>query len=1120
MMGLLGLFSKKSARDLKRLQPVLDAIAEHRATLKSLSHDALRARSADIRASLQEKVSELDETMKRLRIQAKNTEDLHEKEGLFSRVSELEQERKKQMSAALDACLPEVFAIVQETAQRFANEEALIVTANESDRRLAARKNYVSIQGDKSHWASEWLVADVPVRWNMVHYEVQLMGAMVLHQGKIAEMATGEGKTLVATLPAFLNALSGQGVHLVTVNDYLARRDAEWNAPLFEFHGLSVDCIDIHEPNSEARRRAYAADIVYGTNNEFGFDYLRDNMVRSESELVQRGHAFAMVDEVDSVLIDEARTPLIISGPVGKQADAARFMALRSRVHALVQTQRNLCTQLLNEAKKAIAAKETAAGGTALFRVHRGLPKYKPLIRFLSETGMKQLLQKTENKYLADNQRLMPEADAPLYFTIDEKNNSIQLTEKGVEALTQSGEEKDFFVLFSVTEKLSELDQATDLSAVDRAEKREALMREYGEKSARLHAVQQLLRAYTLYERDTEYVVVEGKVKIVDEQTGRMLEGRRYGDGLHQALEAKENVRIEDSTQTYATITLQNYFRMYDKLAGMTGTAETEAGEFWNIYQLDVVVIPTHEAVVRKDYHDKVYKTMREKFNAVIEEIEALTKAGRPVLVGTTSVEISELLSRMLKMRRITHQVLNALHHQKEAEIIAEAGKPSTVTIATNMAGRGTDIKLSEASRSAGGLAILGTERHESRRVDRQLRGRAGRQGDPGSSQFFSSLEDNLMRLFGSDRLGRWMDRMGLKEGEVIQHSMITRSIERAQKKVEENNFGIRKRLLEYDNVMNAQREVIYARRRHALSGEKLQLDLYTIFHEWVADTIGEVRQQEDAEAVRLALMDTLGQDLNLTTSDLQNQNQGALHEEVYGRLCAAYKEKKIRIQKTTQPVLQHAFASRGEQLQDVRVPLSAGDKQLGVQVQLKTAIDTQGQHLVEEIEKAVVLACIDQEWKEHLRAVDDLRQSVQNVVYEQKDPLLIYKFEAYELFKGLLSVLRVRILSFLMLYEVPTPEPEALALPGEQVSTTWRGRREEKASLATDSGASVPLNVASPAQRTTAPRRPATRTTVAGRNERVTVQHPDGTLKKEIKYKKVAADVEQQRCVVIEVHR
>ncbi|RZK93029.1 MAG: preprotein translocase subunit SecA, partial [Pedobacter sp.] len=937
-------------------------------------------------------------------------------------------ERDTELEKVLLQIMPSAFATIKETSRRLSENEQLEVTASDYDRDYAARKSNVKIVGDKAFWANKWTASGSEVNWNMVHYDVQLIGGMVLNSGKIAEMATGEGKTLVSTLPAYLNALAGQGVHVVTVNDYLARRDSEWNGPLFEFHGLRVDCIDKHEPNSQERRNAYLADITYGTNNEFGFDYLRDNMSQTPDQLVQRKLHFAMVDEVDSVLIDDARTPLIISGPV-PFGDQHEFHELKPRIERLVNAQKTFVTQALNDAKKLInagnAGTEEGEGGLALLRAHRGLPKSKALIKFLSEGSVRQTLLKTENHYMAEQSKNMPKVDAELFFYIDEKNNQVELTEKGIELITQSGEDAHFFVLPDVGTEIAEIEKSS-LSSEEKIAKKDNLMRDYSVKAERIHSVNQLLKAYTLFENDVEYIVDEGKIKIVDEQTGRIMDGRRYSDGLHQAIEAKENVKVEDASQTYATVTLQNFFRMYHKLCGMTGTATTEAGEFWSIYKLDVVEIPTNRVMARIDHQDYVYRTIREKYNAVAEEIVTLTQAGRPVLVGTTSVEISELLSRMLKLRGIKHNVLNAKMHQKEADIVAEAGQAGQVTIATNMAGRGTDIKLGAGVKEAGGLAIVGTERHESRRVDRQLRGRAGRQGDPGTSQFFVSLEDNLMRLFGSERISNIMVKMGIEDGEVIQHSMITNSIERAQKKVEENNFGVRKRLLEYDDVMNSQRTVIYAKRKNALFGDRLDVDMSNMVFDVAEDVVTEYKESTNYEGFKLEVIKNFSVDTAITEQEFNSKNINSLTDILFDEVTAFYARKSDGIINQSMAVLSQVYAERGEQIEQVVVPFTDGIRHIQVPVNLKKAIDNNGREVTKAFEKTIILALIDDSWKEHLREMDELKQSVQNAVYEQKDPLIIYKMEAFNLFKGMLNVVNKEVVSFLYKGGIPVQaEPE-----------------------------------------------------------------------------------------------
>jgi preprotein translocase subunit SecA len=1052
MLGFISkLFGSKSERDVKSIQPLVEKIKGEFAKLENLSNDELRAKTLDFKAKIAQGLSAIDEQIQAIKsdIDSATDMDVNHKVELYTRVDKLEKDRNKELEVILLDILPAAFAVVKETARRLAANPALEVTATDFDRQLAARKNNVVIKGDKALHSSTWIAAGNEVKWNMVHYDVQLIGGTVLHSGKIAEMATGEGKTLVATLPAYLNALAGQGVHIVTVNDYLARRDSEWMGPLYEFHGLSVDCIDKHEPNSESRRNAYLADITFGTNNEFGFDYLRDNMTRTPEELVQRKLHFAMVDEVDSVLVDDARTPLIISGPVPR-GDQHEFYMLKPRIERLVNAQKAYINTALNEAKKLINDGKTGAdeGGLVLFRAHRGLPKSKALIKYLSEGGNRTVLQKTENYYLQDQGKEMPKVDTELFFVIDEKNNSVELTEKGIELITASGEDPHFFVMPDVGTEIAKIEKS-DLSADDKVAHKDELMRDFSIKSERIHSVNQLLKAYTLFEKDTEYILDEGKVKIVDEQTGRVLDGRRYSDGLHQAIEAKENVKVEDATQTFATITLQNYFRMYHKLCGMTGTAVTEAGELWEIYKLDVVEIPTNVNAQRDDRQDLVYRTVREKYNAVAEEIEKLTKDGRPVLVGTTSVEISELLSRMLKLRGIKHNVLNAKMHQKEADIVAEAGKASTVTIATNMAGRGTDIKLGPGVKEAGGLAIVGTERHESRRVDRQLRGRAGRQGDPGSSQFFVSLEDNLMRLFGSERISNLMVRMGIEEGEVIQHSMITKSIERAQKKVEENNFGIRKRLLEYDDVMNSQRTVVYAKRKNALFGERLDVDLSNTIYDVVEDVVNEYKESNNFEGFQLEMIRLFSVDPEITQEDFAKANAASLVEGTFQAVTEFYKRKTEAIAEQAFPVLQDVYETRGEYIENIVVPFTDGVHGIQVAVPLKKAVENHGLEVFKSFEKNVTLYLIDDAWKEHLREMDELKQSVQNAVYEQKDPLLVYKFEAFELFRQMLANVNKELVSFLFRGGIPVQQaPEEVHEAQPIPRTDMRQMRMSKPEL------------------------------------------------------------------------
>jgi preprotein translocase subunit SecA len=1020
---LTKIFGNKSDRDIKEIMPYVIAANEEYAKLANLSNDELRQQSIELQQIIQDRISDENKQIADLRQQVEQEEDIEKKEGIYNQIDKLEEVIDEKITDVLDELLPRAFAIMKDTARRFKENKEVEVTATQFDRDIAARRDSVEIRGDRAIWFNTWTAGGSPITWDMVHYDVQLIGGVALHKGKIAEMATGEGKTLVATLPVFLNALTHRGVHMVTVNDYLAKRDAEWMGTLYEFHGLSVDCIDKHEPNSEPRRKAYQADVTFGTNNEFGFDYLRDNMAGSPDDLVQRRHNYAIVDEVDSVLIDDARTPLIISGPVPK-GDNQLFDQFKPQVMKLYQAQRDLVTKLLADAKKLIAEGNEEEGGKLLLRAQKGLPKHKPLIRYLSEPGVKVMVQKTENLYMQDNSKNMYLITDDLYFIIEEKQNAIELTDKGIDLISSDLEDKNFFVMPDVGAEIAELEHK-NLPTAELVEQKDKLLQDYSIKTERIHTINQLLKAYAMFERDVEYVVVDNKVKIVDEQTGRIMEGRRYSDGLHQAIEAKENVKVEAATQTYATITLQNYFRMYHKLAGMTGTAETEAGEFWNIYKLDVVVIPTNRPVQRIDYDDLVYKTAREKYNAVINEIVKLNEAGRPVLVGTTSVEISELLSRMLKMRGIKHNVLNAKQHQREAEIVAEAGKRGTVTIATNMAGRGTDIKLTPEVREAGGLAILGTERHESRRVDRQLRGRAGRQGDPGSSQFFVSLEDNLMRLFGSDRIAGLMDKMGLEEGEVIQHSMISKSIERAQKKVEENNFGIRKRLLEYDDVMNNQREVIYKRRRHALFGDRLQVDIVNNIYDVCEQMANEYKDANDYEELKLSNVRTLSIDTPFDEETFNRESAAELANQLYQAAIDAYKRKSQQIQQRVWPVIKNVYETQGQTYTNIVIPITDGRKTYNIVTNLKRAYESEGKDLVTSIEKSISLLTIDDAWREHLREMDDLKQSVQNATYEQKDPLLIYKFESFNLFKAMIEKINSELVSIIMKGNLPIQDPE-----------------------------------------------------------------------------------------------
>ncbi len=1025
--GLFGkLFGSKAETDLKEIKPLLDKTIAVYPQMANLSNDELRAKTIDFRALIQTRIQNEKQEIADIqaKINADPNMDFMQKEAMFETIDKIKKKITAEIEVVLTEILPEVFAVVRETARRFKENTSIEVTATELDKSLAAKYSHIKIEGNKAIYANSWSAAGNMVTWDMVHYDVQLIGGIMLHKGKISEMATGEGKTLVATLPVFLNALSGEGVHIVTVNDYLARRDSEWMGPLYEFHGLRVDCIDKHQPNSDDRRNAYAAEITFGTNNEFGFDYLRDNMARSPEDLVQRGHNFAIVDEVDSVLIDDARTPLIISGPTPK-GDNQEFFALKPRVEKLVNAQKAYINTALSEAKKAFGNNEKDAG-MALLRAHRGLPKNKALIKFLSEPGVKALLLKTENQYMQDQGREMFKVDQELFFVIDEKNNSIELTEKGIELITGVSEDPHFFVMPDVGNEIAIIEKS-GIASDEKREKKDVLMRDFAIKSERIHTINQLLKAYALFEMDVEYVVMDGKVKIVDEQTGRILDGRRYSDGLHQAIEAKENVTIEDATQTYATVTLQNYFRMYNKLAGMTGTAETEAGEFWDIYKLDVAVIPTNRSISRKDHQDLVYKTKREKYNAVIEQIVEETSKGRPVLVGTTSVEISELLSRTLKLKGIKHNVLNAKLHQREADIVAEAGMAGTVTIATNMAGRGTDIKLGAGVKEAGGLAIIGTERHESRRVDRQLRGRAGRQGDPGSSQFFVSLEDDLMRLFGSERISKVMDRLGMKEGEVIQSGMITNSIERAQRKVEENNFGIRKRLLEYDNEMNRQREVVYKRRRNALYGERLAVDIANMMLETCENIVVEYQDTRDFEGFKLEVIRILSLDTAITHEEFLKSKSEILGEQLYKEAEAFYRRKSEHIAEVALPIIRQVYDAPGNTYINMMIPITDGIKATQIMVNMKRAAETGGREVVTAMEQSTTLAMIDDAWKEHLREMDELKQSVQNAVYEQKDPLLIYKIESFKLFQQMLGTVGKEITAFLMKGNLPTQDPNAV---------------------------------------------------------------------------------------------
>ena len=1023
----------KTKKDLKKISPLIKEISNYQETLNKISNDELRSKTIEFKNLISNSRAEIDKEIKDLNNLVNQTNDINEKEDLYEKIDEKENQANTVINDVLDKILPEAFAVVKETASRFLNNSSLKVTASENDILLSHKLDYIKIDGNQAFWSNKWDAAGKEIVWDMVHYDVQLIGGIVLHQGKIAEMQTGEGKTLVATLPVYLNALTGKGVHLVTVNDYLAKRDSAWMAPIFQFHGFSIDCIDYYKPNSPERKQAYEADITYGTNNEFGFDYLRDNMAHSKDDLVQRKHNYAIVDEVDSVLVDDARTPLIISGPT-PLGDRHEYDQLKPKISSLVNNQKTLMNKVLADAKAFIKSGDNENGGLLLLRVFRGLPKNKALIKFLSEEGIKQLLQKTENFYMQDNNREMPKVDKELFFVIDEKTNQIDLTDRGIEALSKDNDDKNFFVLNDIGIEIAKIENEK-LDPKKEAELKEKLFKDFDEKSERIHSMNQLLKAYTLFEKDIEYVVIDNKVKIVDEQTGRIMEGRRYSDGLHQAIEAKENVKIEAASQTFATITLQNYFRMYQKLSGMTGTAVTEAGEFWEIYKLDVIEIPTNRIIARKDEDDLIYKTKREKYNAVINKVVELSSEGRPTLIGTTSVEISELLSKMLDRNKIQHNVLNAKLHKKEADVVAEAGKTGMVTIATNMAGRGTDIKLNENVKSNGGLAIIGTERHDSRRVDRQLRGRSGRQGDPGSSQFYVSLEDNLMRLFGSERVAKVMDRMGLEEGEVIQHSMMTKSIERAQKKVEENNFGIRKRLLEYDDVMNAQREVVYKRRKHALEGSRLKLDIYNMLYDTSEDIVNRNKLQNDFKNFEFEIISNFSITSPIKNEEFNTLSEIELTKKLYKNLFDHYIKKTLDNAKIAFPVIKEVFERPKNKFERIVVPFTDGVKTLNVITNLKEAYESKGKQLVEDFEKNITLALIDESWKNHLRKMDELKQSVQLAVHEQKDPLLIYKFEAFELFKIMLNSLNKEVLSFLVKANLPNQQniQEARKTPTKQ---------------------------------------------------------------------------------------
>ena len=1099
--SLIKLFvGDKAKNDLKSIQPLVEKIKAYAAELEHISNDELRGKTIAFKEKIKEARATFDTQIADLQAQANATEDIDKKEDLYTEIDKLSAEAYQASEKVLNDILPEAFATMKETARRFATNETISVTATPRDRELSATHDYVTIEGDKAIWKNHWDAAGKDVTWDMVHYDVQLIGGIALHQGKIAEMQTGEGKTLVATLPVYLNALTGNGVHLVTVNDYLARRDSAWMGPLFEFHGLRVDCIDNHQPNSQARRNAYNADITYGTNNEFGFDYLRDNMAHTSEDLVQRAHNYAIVDEVDSVLIDDARTPLIISGPTPK-GDRHEFNELKPLVADLVEKQRTYLTKVLADARKLIAEGNTKEGGFQLLRVYRGLPKNKALIKFLSEEGVKQLLQKTENYYMQDNNREMPKVDAELYFVIDEKNNQIELTDKGFADIASYDGDKNFFVLPDIGVEIANI-ESQNLPIEEEAKLKEKLLQDFTVKSERIHTLNQLLKAYTLFEKDVEYVLIDNKVLIVDEQTGRIMDGRRYSDGLHQAIEAKENVKIEAATQTYATITLQNYFRMYSKLSGMTGTAITEAGEFWEIYKLDVMEIPTNRPIARKDYNDLIYKTKREKYNAVIDKVVSLSEAGRPVLIGTTSVEVSELLSRMLTMRKIKHNVLNAKLHKKEAEIVAEAGQSGVVTIATNMAGRGTDIKLSPEVKAAGGLAIIGTERHDSRRVDRQLRGRSGRQGDPGSSLFYVSLEDNLMRLFGSERIARLMDKLGHKEGDVIEHSIMTKRIETAQKKVEENNFGIRKRLLEYDDVMNAQREVIYKRRRHALEGERLKVDLANMIFDTCEVIVESNKSTNNYKNFEFELIKYFSLKTQISETEFAKTANNELTFRLYREVLDHYQQKTERSAAQAFPVIREVYENPSNTYERIVVPFTDGQKMLNIVTDLKEAYESTGKKLISDFEKNITLAIIDDEWKTHLRQMDELKQSVQLAVHEQKDPLLIYKFEAFQLFKAMIDKVNKDIVSFLFRAELPTQAPAVQEAHAPQRSNEHYQTNKEEV-LNSDEMAAQAREVGQQASQ----RRSVVETIIreqpkVGRNDKVVIQNIRTGERKELKFK------------------
>ncbi|MDA7557761.1 preprotein translocase subunit SecA [Flavobacteriaceae bacterium] len=1102
----------KSKQDVKAILPLVEKVKSFEKQLEELSHDALRSKTDTFKHKIEKARATFEDQIITLQDEADSIEDIDRKEDIYSEIDQLKDASYAATETLLNTLLPEAFAVVKETAKRFVDNQIITVTASTYDRELSGTKTYVTLDNDKAMWSNSWDAAGKPITWDMIHYDVQIIGGIAMHEGKISEMQTGEGKTLVATLPVYLNALTGRGVHLVTVNDYLAKRDSAWMAPIFEFHGLSVDCIDYHQPNSPERKKAYNSDITYGTNNEFGFDYLRDNMAHSPDDLVQRPHHYAIVDEVDSVLVDDARTPLIISGPI-PQGDRHEFNELKPKVQDIVSVQQKYLIGVLAEAKKQIAEGNTKDGGFQLLRVFRGIPKNKALIKFLSEEGVKQLLQKTENFYMQDNNREMPKIDEALYYVIDEKNNQIELSDKGVDFLSGK-DDPDFFVMPEMGMEISKIEEK-GLSSEEEANLKEELFRDFGIKSERIHTLNQLLKAYALFEKDTQYVVMENKVMIVDEQTGRIMDGRRYSDGLHQAIEAKENVKIEAATQTFATVTLQNYFRMYRKLSGMTGTAVTEAGEFWEIYKLDVVEIPTNKPIARDDKEDLVYKTKREKYNAVIDDVTKLSQAGRPVLIGTTSVEISELLGKMLSIRKIPHNVLNAKQHKKEAQIVDEAGHAGQVTIATNMAGRGTDIKLSDQVKEAGGLAIVGTERHDSRRVDRQLRGRAGRQGDPGSSQFYVSLEDNLMRLFGSERIAKMMDRMGLEEGEVIQHSMISKSIERAQKKVEENQFGVRKRLLEYDDVMNAQREVVYKRRYHALFGERLRVDLANMIFDTSEIICQQNKESNDFKNFEFELIRFFSMSSPITEEEFKSLPSQEISMKIYQTAFDHYKEKMTKNADLAFPVIQNVYETQRDKFKRIVVPFTDSVKTLQVITDLEKAYESGGKQLVTDFEKNISLAIIDEAWKTHLRKMDELKQSVQLAVHEQKDPLLIYKFESFELFKTMIDQVNKDVISFLFKGEIPQETANNIQ--------EARSRRREKVQTTKEEIPNMDERSAEARAISNTQRQSQVIETIIrdrpkiGRNDRVTIKHIVNGQNKTLKYKQAEPLINKGEWVLVD---